>query len=57
MANILNNKITQEKTPILKEVVNDKSKKNPDESAGLSIEAKLRIFEPISDKTIIEGRG
>ena len=55
--NILKNTEKDTKTPILREVINDQPQKKPDESAGLNIEAKFRIFEPISGKTIVEGRG
>lgn len=43
--------------PILREVTNDKPHATPDESAGLNVEAKFRIWEPVSGKTIVEGRG
>lgn len=57
MANILKNTEKDTNTPVLREVVNDKPQIKPDESAGLNIEAKFRIWEPISGKVIVEGRG
>lgn len=47
----------KDNTPILREVINDKPQIQPDESAGLNIEAKFKIWEPISGKVIVEGRG
>jgi hypothetical protein len=56
MANNLHNK-KDTTTPILKEVMHDIPEKTPDEAAGLDISAKFRIFEPVSKKIIVEGRG
>lgn len=53
---ILNdNQKDTDKTQIC-EVVNDGKETKPDELSGLHIEAKFRIFDPVSDKTIIEGK-
>jgi len=57
MTNILKDTPKDTKNPPLREVIDHKSEKNPDDAAGLNIEAKFRIFEPISNKTIVEGRG
>lgn len=57
MTNILNNTPKDTQNTPLREVIEHKSEKTPDDAAGLNIEAKFRIFEPISNKTIVEGRG
>jgi len=55
--NILKNIEKDVNSLILREVINDKPQKKPDESAGLNVEAKFKIWEPISGKVIVEGRG
>ena len=55
--NILKDTKKDTTVPILREITNDNQQVKPDESAGLNIEAKFRIFDKISGKTIVEGRG
>lgn len=53
---IINDNPKELTNPQICEVVNDGVKKKPDELTGLKIEARFRIFDPISNKTITEGK-
>ena len=51
------NKLTEENQHKDKIDINQSLNKKPDEISGLNVEDKFKIYDPVSGKILVQGRG